>query len=338
MDFLFAGSINQYTKSLSRQTQWQLKKRNGDFKSHKTSLQDYVTFHRASDVLPEDERDDKLTAILSKAEAGKKLSAEEWEYLRAKNPTMYAKLREVEEEAERYEEALHRCKNRDEAQRLHVSKLGEIMAAAKNGDGGALFRLNRMKNTMTEFTESKEYRDLPTEGEEAIEREQVRKAEQEARQEETRLRDAEREAETETEAEAEESGADEAVAETERRDGNEAAAEVREDGKAAHDARTEEAEQRETVSRKKRKRGAKPARPAPLGPGAGTVDTSVKLKAQMAGVTSGATRAAFSAPAASGRGAPAQDSAPSAVAYGAKAYRQSSAAGAQPAHKVDTGA
>ena len=199
MDFFSIGSVNQYAKGLARQTQWNLKKRSGDFTSHKKSLRDYVTFTKASDLLHDDERDDKLSAIVTKAQAGRKLSINEWEYLREKNPMLYEKLKEIEKEAENYEEALKRCKTKDEAMRLHMYKLNEIMEAAKNEDGSALYRLNRMTQTMIAFTESEEYHDLPTEAEEAIEREIERQAELEARQEEAAQKEAERESVSESE-------------------------------------------------------------------------------------------------------------------------------------------
>ena len=195
MDLLSIGSANQYAKNMARRTMWDLKKRSGDFTSHATSLRDYVNITKASSVLPQtDEADKKMSAILTKSQAGKKLSPDEWEYLRAKNPTLYEKLREVEREQENYEKALKRCKTRDEAQRLHVSKLGEILSAAKNGDESALYRLNRLTRTMTEFTKSEEYHKMPTEAEEAIERESERQARVEALREEAEVREAEKEA------------------------------------------------------------------------------------------------------------------------------------------------
>ena len=192
MNTMWIGSLNQYTRNLARQTQWNLKKQSGDYSGHKKSLSDYVSFTKASNVLPgTEEKDDKLTAILTKAQMGKKLSPDEWEYVRIKNPTIYIKLREAEKEQIAYEEALKRCKTRDEAQRLHISKLGDIMTAAKNGDSGAIVRLNRIKQSMIAFTESEDYQKLPTEAELAIEREAERQARQEALREEAEAGQAE---------------------------------------------------------------------------------------------------------------------------------------------------
>ena len=132
MNFLQMGSVTQYARNLAQKTQWKLKKQNADFRSRGKSLRDYVSLSGRSGLTPEEEeRDDRLSAILSKAQAGKKLSPEEWEYLREKSPQMYQKLQALEQEAEAYEKALRHCKTREEAQRLHVSKLGEIMTAAK---------------------------------------------------------------------------------------------------------------------------------------------------------------------------------------------------------------
>ncbi|MBR1659221.1 MAG: hypothetical protein IJ705_02760 [Oscillospiraceae bacterium] len=186
MDFSWIGSVNQYAKTMARQTQWKLKKQSGDLQSHQKGLGDFLGVRRASSgLLPDqEEQDGKLSAIMTKAEAGKKLSQEEWDYLRVKNPQLYAKLREIEREQENYEKALRRCKTRDEAQRLHVSKLGEILQAAKDGDESARIRLSRVTQSMTAFTESREFRELPTEAEEACRREEARQERVEALQEE----------------------------------------------------------------------------------------------------------------------------------------------------------
>jgi len=191
MNLLMIGSANQYAKNAALKTQWNLKKLSGDFTSHKKSLSDYVNMTKASSVLPQtDENDTKMSAIMTKAEAGRKLSHDEWEYLRAKNPVMYEKLKAIEKEQKEYEEQLKHCKTRDEARRLHLSKLADVLSAAKNGDGSALFRLNRLTRTMTDFAKSEAYHKMPTEADEAIEREQEREARQEALRMEAEIKEA----------------------------------------------------------------------------------------------------------------------------------------------------
>ena len=191
MNLLMIGSANQYAKNEALKTQWNLKKQSGDFHGHKKSLSDYVNMTKASSVLPQADADEKkMSAIMTKAEAGRKLSHDEWEYLRAKNPVMYEKLKAIEREQKEYEKELKHCKTRDEARRLHLSKLGEVLSAAKKGDESALMRLNRLTRTMTDFTKSEAYHRLPTEADEAIEREREREAKQEALRMEAEIKEA----------------------------------------------------------------------------------------------------------------------------------------------------
>ncbi|MBR4211338.1 MAG: hypothetical protein IKR84_02995 [Oscillibacter sp.] len=203
MNLLMVGSASQYAKNAARKTQWDLKKRSGDLTGHKKSLSDYVNITKASSVLPQTDTDSKMSAIMTKAQAGKKLSYDEWEYLRAKNPVMYEKLREVEKEQKAYEEELKHCKTKDEARRLHLSKLGDVLTAAKNGDESALFRLNRLTRTMTEFAKSDKYRELPTEAEETIERESEREAREDALRIEAEIKEREAERRKESQSETE---------------------------------------------------------------------------------------------------------------------------------------
>ena len=191
MNLLMIGSANQYAKNEALKTQWNLKKQSGDFHGHKKSLSDYVNMTKASSVLPQADADEKkMSAIMTKAEAGRKLSHDEWEYLWAKNPVMYEKLKAIEREQKEYEQELKHCKTRDEARRLHLSKLADVLSAAKNGDGSALFRLNRLTRTMTDFAKSEAYHQMPTEADEAIEREQEREARQEALRMEAEIKEA----------------------------------------------------------------------------------------------------------------------------------------------------
>ena len=269
MDLLSIGSASQYAKNMARRTQWDLKKRSGDFTAHKKSLQDYVNITKASSVLPQDETDHKMSSILAKAQAGKQLSPDDWEYLKQKNPTLYEKLREAEKEQENYEKALRRCKTKDEAQRLHMSKLGDIMTAAKNGDEGAIYRLNRLTRSMIAFTESDKYKKMPTEAEEAIARESERKAEQDALREEAARKEAEK-----AERENSETDAD-AVSETE----TDADAESVSD--AAPEGVSENAPEIETAEKSAPETDAKPkADTAPETDAKPKADTALKTDAK----------------------------------------------------------
>jgi hypothetical protein len=118
-----------------------------------------------------------------------------------------------------------------------MSKLGEILSAAKGGDESALVRLNRVTRTMINFTKSGECRDMPTEAEQAIGRERGRQAERDAVRAEASK--AERDAlQAETEAAQGErvpKDSENAEAEAESVSGD-AAARIQADGASAHGA------------------------------------------------------------------------------------------------------
>lgn len=40
------GSVNSYTKTMKLQTQWQIKQKNGDYNSHKKTLEEWVNTTR----------------------------------------------------------------------------------------------------------------------------------------------------------------------------------------------------------------------------------------------------------------------------------------------------
>ncbi|MBR1496874.1 MAG: hypothetical protein IJ617_04550 [Oscillospiraceae bacterium] len=176
MDFSTIGSINQYAKGAALKMRWELKQKSGDVTSHNKSLSDFLSVGGPTPQTLQDSDDVKLQQITSKVNAGTKLTKKEMEYLKEKNPRLYEKLRRIEEEQKEYEEDLRRCKSRDEAQRMHLSRVGEVMQAAKDGDETAVYRLNRLTESMIAFTKSRKYKGLPTESEQALERKEERDA------------------------------------------------------------------------------------------------------------------------------------------------------------------
>ena len=176
MDLSTIGSINQYAKGVALKTQW--KKKSGDVTGHSKGLDDFLSVSSAFSKTPEEADNEKLQKITNKVNVGAKLTDKEMEYLKEKNPQLYEKLRQIEKEQKAYEEALRHCKSKDEAQRLHMARVGEAMQAAKNGDGTAAYRMNRMSESMTAFTETDDYKKLSTEAEQALERKEQKEAEQ----------------------------------------------------------------------------------------------------------------------------------------------------------------
>ena len=196
MDLSTIGSISQYARGVALKTQWNLKKKSGDVTAHGKGLNDFLSVGGPAAKTPEEADNEKLQKITNKVSVGAKLTEKEMEYLREKNPQLYEKLRQIEREQKDYEEALRHCKTKDEAQRLHMARLGEAMQAAKNGDGTAAYRMNRMTESMTAFAETGEYKKLSTESEQASERREQRDAEQAAREPELSAAGAPERAET----------------------------------------------------------------------------------------------------------------------------------------------
>ena len=46
MNLTIMGSVNSYTKTMKLQTQWQIKQKNGDYNSHKKTLEEWVNTTR----------------------------------------------------------------------------------------------------------------------------------------------------------------------------------------------------------------------------------------------------------------------------------------------------
>ena len=185
MDFSTIGSLSQFGKTLRLQTQWDIKKRTGDVKSHKSldemmkKTQVAATYQKAIDKQNE-KRDSKMETISQKLMAGKKLTSEEMKYLREKHPELYEKLRGIEQEEKTYESELKRCRTKEEAQQLRLQKIGASLSAVNQAMNDPAMANNRFEIVMTErlrmqrlekklgeFVRSGQYRDLPNEGEKA---------------------------------------------------------------------------------------------------------------------------------------------------------------------------
>ena len=106
MDFSTIGSISQYTKTTALKSQWNLKKKSGDVTGHSKGLEDFLSVSSSFTRTQEDADNEKLQKITDKVNVGAKLTNEEMEYLKEKNPQLYEKLRQIEKEQKAYEDAL----------------------------------------------------------------------------------------------------------------------------------------------------------------------------------------------------------------------------------------
>ena len=143
MNLTIMGSVNSYTKTMKLQTQWQIKQKNGDYNSHKKTLEEWVNTTRQALKKgqlgiddDEEKSQQKMRSIMNKLYNGKKLTDEERRYLRIKNPQAYAKMCFTEQEQKAYERRLRRCRTKEEVQRLKMtclaSSLSTVNAVANN--------------------------------------------------------------------------------------------------------------------------------------------------------------------------------------------------------------
>ncbi|MBR1659554.1 MAG: hypothetical protein IJ705_04485, partial [Oscillospiraceae bacterium] len=184
MDFSTIGSINQYAKGAALRLRWEIKKQSGDVTGHSKSLNNLPGTANAADGEKEHTNDDKLSEIMQKVYAGRKLSPEELEYLQAKSPELYQKVRDMEQEHKSYENELKNCKTREDVQRVKLSHIGKSLATVKSVENNPNIttekkletaqlenaRVNGIELRTEAFVHSATYKALPTEAEQAEER------------------------------------------------------------------------------------------------------------------------------------------------------------------------
>ena len=184
MDFSAIGSIGSYTKNLKLQTQWAIKKQSGNITGHSKSLNEMLGMTREADQEHED--GDKLSKIMQKVYSGKKLSGEELSYLQAKSPELYEKVRDMEQEQKSYEKELKNCRTKEDVQRVKMTHIGKALATVKSVENNPNItmekkletaqlenaRVNSIEARTEAFVHSAAYKALPTEAEQAEERQE----------------------------------------------------------------------------------------------------------------------------------------------------------------------
>lgn len=189
MDFTSIGSMHNYINTTKMQQKWKLKKKNGNFKADGTkSIGEWIekqTKKNSSNTFNitrnEDTTDKMLQDINNKLAVGKKLTLEEREYLRQKNPQLYRQLEQQEAEEKQYKEDLKHCKTKEDVQKLKMSKVAaslSVVNSVKNNpnipEGAKLGliaaeqqKMRAIEEATVKFIKSERYAKLPTEAEKA---------------------------------------------------------------------------------------------------------------------------------------------------------------------------
>ncbi len=185
IDLTSIGNINKYIKNMKLRNQVEQRKQSGDFTSHYSTAGNWMM-----EEVKRQQENDKMARITGKVLSGKKLTSEEREYLRTKNPQAYQQMLKSEQEQKAYEEELRRCETKEDVERLRINRINAALSVIKsveNNPGisaeqamgiamGELAKLQAYERITQEFIKSGEYAKLPTEAEE-------RKAAKEAKEE-----------------------------------------------------------------------------------------------------------------------------------------------------------
>lgn len=181
MSVMMVTSINSYTKSMEMKMKWQKRQTSHDYAADgKTSL-DSSTQRQLEEIRESQSDGSKQMAaqIDLKMMSGKRLTAQEMEYLKEHDPETYKKAKAVEMEREAYERELKSCKTKEEVQRVkaaHAAAALDRVNDIKNNPnipGGKKLELIKQEHakataldeTMHAFTKSGDYHKLPTEAE-----------------------------------------------------------------------------------------------------------------------------------------------------------------------------
>ncbi|MCL1956227.1 MAG: hypothetical protein FWF63_02795 [Fibromonadales bacterium] len=108
----------------------------------------------------------KLGEVRNKMKLGRKLSYEEKVFIKIHAQDLYEKAMKIEEERDEFRRALAKCKTKEEAKRVQITKSMELqMETENNGDlefiTTRMMRMMNMLDVFSSFAKSKEYEELP---------------------------------------------------------------------------------------------------------------------------------------------------------------------------------
>ena len=208
MDFRSISSVQSYVKTLDSKYQAKKQQEEGpavstDPVKKQSKLDEWIKQRQdemksAIETMKrmEESTDHKLAGIQSKVYSGTSLSRAEKEYLKTKNPVLYARLAAADLEKKVYERELKRCRTKEEVQRLKLSHTASSLSAVNAGQHGAgtsseqkmalaqgeLYKLKGMQDATNRFVRSGAYHSLPTEREKAIAEKRVEQAQERRRE------------------------------------------------------------------------------------------------------------------------------------------------------------
>ncbi|MBR2383951.1 MAG: hypothetical protein IKA89_09490 [Anaerotignum sp.] len=207
MNLSSISNMNLHLRNMELQSMWDMRRQNQDYTT-KGQLRLDQMFEQMYGANAEEHNgsDQKLSDIMQKYYYGSKLTSEEMDYLRTKNPQIYNEILREEQEQKAFEKELKRCETKEDVERLKMNRINGALAGISKIENNpnipkaqklaAFARAKRCIDNVMEsterFIESGEYAKLPTDSEKALaekkeaEREELRaEAMQEAIREKT---------------------------------------------------------------------------------------------------------------------------------------------------------
>lgn len=191
---MITGTIYNAGKMLEMTQKWEQKKLSGNIlKKEDTLLSPEEQQIRAFEEQLEKNREgSEYSTIYAKIQSGRKLSPEEEDKLREKDPKMYMEYKAEQMEQKAYEKRLKSCKTKEEAEKLHVNKLSgklsELKSIVNNPNIPKSEKVKAAQRILGEttktvqifqaFTASVDFKKLPTE-EELLDSRQIENKSQE---------------------------------------------------------------------------------------------------------------------------------------------------------------
>ena len=182
MDFMSIQNLNGYIKNLKLQSQWALKQQTGQYNAKGTTLEDWLEDSQLQpeESAPGDRGDETLRKIHQKLDVGGKLTQKERDYLQEHDPEAYRELVNQEREQKAYEQALRRCRTREEVQQMQIGRINASLARVQAVEHDPHIplskkleiamaekkRVDRVAESTREFAASGEFSELPTRSEE----------------------------------------------------------------------------------------------------------------------------------------------------------------------------
>lgn len=196
---LFSGTVQNAVKMDMLNKKWEQKKNTGNAlsKEELNKRENWTPEQRQinefQEQLKKQKEGNKKTEIYNKISSGQKLSPEEEQYLASFDPKSLSEYRQTQAQRKAYEEKLKNCKTKDDVKRLKQTSLGVEISSLKKVFNDpyiplseklkkaeqALGKTINFQEAEAEFIESGAYDELPTEAEQAIERAEEEKTQNE---------------------------------------------------------------------------------------------------------------------------------------------------------------